>query len=723
MVKYIAFIFFFLLLLKQQYAHTWLDSLKADTELHDTPKLEEIVLKGKSFLRTDQDSALFYFSEAILFADQSKDKSKAKKALRASAFRFKGVTHRQLGNTDQALVFYEKALQDYKSIHSSAGMALIYRNIGNVHFYQSDYPLAIKYYDNALQNFEKAGDKNGMASIYNNLGSIYENQAKYDRAIKKYLEALKIFEALDNKQYQSVAYTNIGVIHYRQGDFEKGISYLEKSLRLKEETNDKRGSGIVLMNLSSFYIGLAEQQGSHEDQQKYYQKAVDLLKKSLQIRKDLEDVYGISLCYNSLGEIYSRAGDYTTALNYLRKSLQISQSIGNKRGEVFSLHNMSKMLYEQSRYRESIIKGETALEIAEEIESVLDQKQVLFYLVKNHNALNQGNMANEYFNRYETVSSAYFDESKAQSVIEIKTRYQTEKKQQEIELLNQAKALNEIKLQNARKERVYFAIISFSFLALSVMLYYLYAGRKKTNALLATKNDELNKLISTKDKFISILAHDLKNPFAAFVSISSSLHLDYDKISDTDKKKFLGKINKSAHQLNSYLKNLLDWAVVQKNTTDVEMQILELHEVVEEVKDSLSGFAEELGLKVENKVPENTKVFANKSYLVAILNNLISNALKFSDKEKPIQVGVRFLNGHTEVNILDYGVGIAPGDIPKLFRIDVNTKSIYAPKGKGSGMGLILCKELVERLNGKIEAESEPGKGSKFIFTLPSVEA
>ena len=697
----------------------WLDSLFAVKNLHDTTIIMGINDRGRMFMRTSPDSAIYYFQEAVSFANKSKSRERELINQKASALRFIGIAHRQLGNNEAALEYYMKALEHFLEIDATAGIAVSHRNIGNLYFFQSDYPKAIEHYEKAISFFKHIDDMNGLASIYNNLGNIYENQGNYKSALENYYEALRIFETLNNKQYISVCLTNIGVIHYRQRNFQLALENLERSLSIKKEIDDKKGSSTILMNISSVYMGLWEQEALQEQKQTLTNKAIASLEGSIVIKKEINDVHGLTLCYNSMGEIYSKIGMLQKAMEYFDMSLSLSKSINNKRGLVFVYRNLAELLLKQGKYSESIENALKGLALAQEIESLSDQKSILFHLVKAYTATGECQKLTQYFNAYEAISDSLFSQTRAKALIEIETRYQTEKKEHEIELLSQENRLKEITISSARRQRNLYILIAFSLLALSSTLYLMFVNRKRMGKLLEEKNKELLELNITKDKFISILAHDLKNPFSSFTNIASALHDDFDQIDTNDQKHLVEQLHKSAIQVNTLLKNMLEWASIKNKSSTVELSRLNLKEIADEVAGSLTSFAHNLGLEIIVKVPDDIHVSANRTFTSSLLNNLLTNALKFSPEETKVTLSARIEDGNAIVVVEDKGIGIAEDDIEKLFRLEVDTRTIGKSEGKGTGLGLILCKELIERMNGRIWVESELGNGSKFFFSLP----
>ena len=286
-------------------------------------------------------------------------------------------------------------------------------------------------------------------------------------------------------------------------------------------------------------------------------------------------------------------------------------------------------------------------------------------------------------------------------------------------MLRKEKEISDIKIKNSQKEKLFFTVSAFALIAVSFSLFILYNNKKRTGKILQEKNEQLNKLNYTKDKFISILAHDLKNPFAGFVRITDALKNNYNNIDNSKKIRYIETINNSAKNLNYLLNNMLRWAVIQNDKADINLSEINIYEIFAETKNILSDFAQQNNTEILSQIPEDTIVLADKSFILIMLNNLITNAIKFSDKNKPIFVSVKKNNKSVQISVKDNGIGIAQKDIKKLFSLDESPKKIGTHKNKGTGMGLILCKEITEKMNGKIWVESELGKGSEFIFTLP----
>lgn len=241
------------------------------------------------------------------------------------------------------------------------------------------------------------------------------------------------------------------------------------------------------------------------------------------------------------------------------------------------------------------------------------------------------------------------------------------------------------------------------------------------NQLLLKSQKLLKETNKTKDKFFNIIAHDLKGPFTSFLAITDILSNDPDSLTEDKKGHFLNSLNQSAIYLENLLENLLQWARTQSGTLEVNLRCVHLEDMVKQNLKLLQMSAQSNHIQLINNLERDMTVLADPNLLNTVLRNLLNNAVKFSEQGGQVRVsGKKVEHGFVEVSIEDRGIGIAPEDIQKLFRIDMSTKTIGESTKKGTGFGLILCKEFIEKQGGAIQVESELHKGSIFKFTLPS---
>jgi signal transduction histidine kinase len=319
------------------------------------------------------------------------------------------------------------------------------------------------------------------------------------------------------------------------------------------------------------------------------------------------------------------------------------------------------------------------------------------------------------------MDSVYIEENK-QQIAEMMVRYETESKERENELLRQQSEIQALQISRQRNIRNSFVILALVLLLLAVTLYSRYRIKRRTSILLEEKNRQLALLNASRDKFYRIIAHDLKNPFSTLMQVSEKLQDQFHNLDNEQKLRIISLIKQSTVYTHELLANLLQWSVLQTGEMKLEPGVTDLSVITHEAMDLLGLHADKKEIRLISEIPEGTEVYADRNMVATVMRNLISNAIKYSDRPGQVRVFCEVQDGIIQVMIKDEGIGISPDDIEKLFRIDVNTSTIGRSKEKGTGLGLILSKEFIEKNGGRIWVESEPSRGSLFIFTLPKPE-
>jgi two-component system, sensor histidine kinase and response regulator len=247
-------------------------------------------------------------------------------------------------------------------------------------------------------------------------------------------------------------------------------------------------------------------------------------------------------------------------------------------------------------------------------------------------------------------------------------------------------------------------------------------ARVGTHVKLHRQSIELKNLNITKDKFFSIIAHDLRGPMGGFMGLTDILTEQLRLMSMDDIQRYLESMRKASNNLFRLLENLLHWARLQQGAIPFNPQIVQLLPIINESLDMMNESATAKGIEMLCQIPENMKVFADDIVLQTILRNHISNAVKFTPKGGKVKIAARNSDdGFVEVSIQDTGIGMNKTMIESLFRLDVNTGRPGTDGEPSTGLGLLLCKEFIEKHGGHIRVESEEGKGSVFTFTIPNV--
>ena len=243
--------------------------------------------------------------------------------------------------------------------------------------------------------------------------------------------------------------------------------------------------------------------------------------------------------------------------------------------------------------------------------------------------------------------------------------------------------------------------------------------RRKAEQLINSKNQELEKLNAEKDKFLSIIAHDLKSPFNSIIGFSEVL-IEQVQSDDLESiQEYAEIIRNSSERAMNLLSNLIQWSQSQTGRINFNPKYFEIGDIINEIVLLFSEIAAQKSITIIDKSTVKLPVYADKAMISTVLRNLISNAVKFSSPGGRIYISAELIHNEVKISVRDTGVGMTQSVIEKIFRIDTKYSTPGTQNETGTGLGLILCKEFVEKHKGKIYVESEPCNGSIFYFTIP----
>ncbi|HAN17527.1 MAG: hypothetical protein A2X13_02925 [Bacteroidetes bacterium GWC2_33_15] len=729
-------------------------------QIKNVPENEQInIYNNLSKLYWDYslDSSLFYANEALNLSHIIKDK----KGLSDSYNRI-GNVYFYKDKYEKAIEFYQKSIAIRKEINDKAGVAIIYKNIAEIYTRQADYKTANELYQKAIEISKEIEDKVNIASynrsvganyllmddykkalvhylislkivkelnnqediarLYNTIGNIYKSITSYDIALKYFVDALEIFKKSNNSAGISAMYNNIGIIYLNVRDYNKALEYFQESLDIEINLKDETRQSAAYNNIGTVY-----------DELKNKSKALEYYNKSLELVKKYNNEEGISTAHNNIGLIYLDLGEFEKAFQYISKSLEINIKRNSNYDIANNYNNLAKLYMRQKKYTEAKKDLVKSIELSKQINAKDLLVEAYDFLHVIYSEQNNYQKALEYYKLYSEMNDSIFSKESSNRIAETKIKYETENLESENELL---KKNNELHLSELRRQKIiknYWIAFSVLILALAMVIFSRFSLKKKTNILLESKNNQLkdanNKLLrseknlkelnATKDKFFSIIAHDLKNPFQALLGFSETLYNHHSELNKDEIKEYSKIIYESSQNLFNLLGNLLQWSKSQLGNIKYVPEKLSLPDVLDETTSLLLIAAEKKNIKIFNTIPDNFIVYADKHIVSTVLRNLISNAIKFTNPNGEIKISCQKRNNEAIVSVSDNGKGIDADDIDKLYKIDHSYSTKGTANEQGTGLGLILCKELIQQNNGKIWCESTPGKGSKFSFTLP----
>ncbi|MBA4056016.1 MAG: hypothetical protein C0490_14975 [Marivirga sp.] len=407
-------------------------------------------------------------------------------------------------------------------------------------------------------------------------------------------------------------------------------------------------------------------------------------------------------------------------------ALEIRQARKDKRGVAESFNNIGALYYYQKNYQRAIANLQLGLDAGQDSQYHHQIGRSYEYLSECYEAMGDFKKALEYNDLFLAINDFIINEKSEQQLLETQDRYMIGKREAQIEKLETDRVLREEEISKQKIIKNFlFVVVALCLFIVGLVIYFLLKQKRSNkkleiaNALVNAQNLELQDLNATKDKFFSIISHDLKGPLNSLTSFSSLLINHTDSLSKEEIKMFALDFDKSLKNLFSLLENLLEWSRSQTGNIEFTPESFDLSLLLEENKDLLKAQAENKRITLGYENGSHQMVNAHKNSVNTVVRNLISNAIKFTPQEGMITLELTKMGTDVVVSVTDTGVGMPPEVMHKLFRIDSKHSTKGTANEKGTGLGLILCKEFVEKNGGRIWVKSKEGQGSAFYFSLP----
>lgn len=630
-----------------------------------------------------------------------------------------------------------------------------------------------------IETITKKPDGTISSENYFSIGNVYENKKNDLSTAEKYYE-IAIAVAMEEQNPNQAKYEGwLGYLLLKKGDTEKAMGYLLKAREDAEtkqlknilprtylllafglkETNDLTNASHYLQKSIDASLKIADSSMIHTALhelgniyilKKDFNNAIIYHKKALAIREKKSDKSDLIYSYHDIAIDYENIDSLETSRVYFLKSEQLAEKTEN----TWLLFRIASSIFDVLERMGKKNEAEIYLKKMENLAKILDIKTAYYTLNNSYYYYysNLGDYKNAlyYFKTAIAYHDSIFNEDIQKNIVELEKKYESAKTDKVL-VENQ----DQIKQQNM--------IIMFVLSGAAIIVFFLvlvliqYRQKKAANILLASQNQEINKqkeellvqsenlqliynqlleqrneieiqreklfeLNATKDKFFSIMAHDLKNPFNSLLGMSELLTQGTYIFTPEKVQKYAQSMHLSAKQAYDLLENLLEWSRLQTGKLTPVFTSATPSLLISEVKLLLDPAAQAKSIHLMSDVMDDDAIVVDLQMTRTVLRNLVTNALKFTFPEGTILIECKKHDKEMIFIVSDTGTGIEPEHIDKLFRIDSKLSKSGTAEEKGTGLGLILCKEFVEIQRGRIWVESKTGKGSKFSFSIPVSE-
>ncbi|WP_299115152.1 ATP-binding protein [uncultured Winogradskyella sp.] len=618
------------------------------------------------------------YTKALLFIDQTSELSKTlnyQKGLAETDY-IKALIFNNQNDQNNAVANFESARSYFVAIKDTLGIAKVNNNLGVIEIQRGNYKKGLQNSLSAISIFEEKDLKDDLSKAYNNLAEAYYNTNKLDKALQYNKKALSVREELDDLEGMKYSLKNLGLLYALKDDHRRSIDNYERMLTLLDPQEDKDIRGEIMPSLGRSYLAIDDND-----------KAADYLREGLRYSRSQNDDLGILKSLNAFGELNTKNRNLKLAENQLLEALKIARRLDNDEELLYNL-KLNRDLDSRRGFYEDAFNWQNQYY---ELKDKLDKEKLAAIPVPDNST----------------------EEAQIETPPLIESN-NTEEPEKEV-------------ISSEKKQDillVYGLIAGLVFITALLIFSYLKGSKDsktaktlaKSNKELSLKNLQLEEVNQVKDKLFSIVSHDLKDSISsikAFLDLLKDGGISKDEFND-----LIPELSENANNASSLLFNLLNWSKSQMQNLQPKPELFNIQEVFQ-IKMSL------IEKKVNDKgiilIDESRRefVYADRSMLEIVIQNLITNAVKFTGKGDVITVSNQDYNGKVLICVEDTGIGISEENQKKLFNAKKNFTTIGTENEKGTGLGLTICKDLVELNNGRIWVESTPNIGSKFFIELP----
>lgn len=645
----------------------------------------------------------------------------------AHAYSNLGISHKNIKSYKKSIKHHQKAINNYLAANYVKGVASSYINLGLTYQNMGELDSAIIMNQKAL-NMKNKLTAREVAYIHNNLGTIYSSKEDFIRSRENLMKALNYFRQINSSYYMAAAYANIGEVLLRQQKLDQAKSYLDSALAYTDSTDAIEYKTAVYKSLASLY-----------EKQNKYDKALEALKTysaledSIKRKEHYHRVEQMEAEYQMLQNSKEKSN---LAEEFEIQKLRLQKAerkryfiwIGVSLLVVFTLLFAYKYYFDRRRKLTLIRKNQ---EYQKALQNLKDSRRrneaillaipdILFIFDRNGRYLD--------IKTHDDTRLALPREQLLDSTIadvlpeEHATLFQ---KKINLAIDNRSIEIFEYDLDIPEIGKLSFEARLVGMDNSSVLCIVRDITSERKNILeLESSREALRDANISKDKFFSIIAHDLKNPFNALIGFSSLLNEDFQEFSDEERMEYIKQIYQASESLFSLLENLLEWTKAKTGKLEFSPEIVDINAVIDQNLKILTPEARQKNIEIvfEDSGKEECYVSADKNMLTSIIRNLTANAIKFTHPGGRIVISIKEASAMVTCSVADNGVGISEEDLNKLFKIDSNVRKAGTENEQGTGLGLLLCKEFIEKNGGKISVSSQLSKGSTFSFTVPRTQ-
>ena len=696
------------------------------TILYTTPKMRfftcfpvKVIFFFLSLLQT---SALFAVDLTVIADDA--DEILSQKVLKLVALSKDTLDH----DHQQALNYALQAAELVTDLGDSILHAHVYYVLGASFTKKGDFGVAISNFRKSAEIYRSREENQKYAEAMNHIGVIYDHLGDFDEALRHYLASLNALDE-NNPTGLVFAHNNIALIHMAEKSYNQAKRSLVRSIEIAQQHDLENKLTYPYHNLGDLYA-----------EQMQMDSALHFYQLSYNIDLAEDDLEGVGINLKSMGEVYAKLEMYDIASEYLQKALGIHQKREDDVNLSTTYNSLSELLYNTNQLEGALESANKALSYAEPLQLKVQIRDAAALISKIYKQKGSFQQALFYTEMHHAYRDSIFNEAKIKELALLRLK-QSETEKALLKSDNQLKKLQMDDQQVLIEKQTYLVIfISFGLILSIVILVSMNnvnRERKLAYQQLATQKEEIEKILEKlknfnqeveaqkkslensnkiKDKLISIISHDFRSPLNSLEGILDLL--SGGQISPDEMKIIARDLRLKVNVTTSMLDNLLNWAKNQMQGIKPNPKPFDVSNFVQDTTSLVALQAENKGVKVRVDMSNSATVYADFEMTQLVLRNLLSNAIKFTSKGDQVVVSAEAGNESLTLTVRDTGIGMPKNQLESIFT-ETSGSTLGTSYEKGTGLGLKLCKDFVEKNGGVISVESQEGIGSRFFFSIP----
>ncbi|WP_179213348.1 ATP-binding protein [Ekhidna lutea] len=570
--------------------------------------------------------------------------------------------------------------------------------------YSSSPEDVLNYANELLKLAETAENLEYKLKAYTNIGIAHRLMGDLDEALEYQFKCAK--EAIGKEEFipfMAEVYSEISTCYTQNGDSENALLYGAKTIQLLRGTSRKQELALTLLNFGYDYYLV----GEYDSAMAYYNEAEPIL-------EEIDMQVGLAYIIGNRALVYWKKGNAEKAKKDIMLAIEMLKPIGDTYGMADYYNQLSNILIEENAYNQAIEYALKSYDFATSEELKEQARDASKSLYLSYTAIGEFEKALNFQTQYHSLKDSIQNLETTQRLANLRTEFEVGRKQVEVDRLIEQKKSNQIIM-------IVGGILLVLFICLIIIIYSFLKTKNRLNRKLEEQKNSLQLLNSTKDKFFSIISHDLRGPvntLSGLVTVSKIYMNEGTKEQTMD---MIDKMEHSIGRLTKLLDNLLTWALQQRGHFPHMPEPLSIRFLLDDMTDMFQEMSQSKNIKLDYDLKGDFQLYVDRNTASTILRNLINNAIKFTPNDGHVQIIAEA--DHDKkigvIKVIDNGVGMSEEKLQHLFKLNENNSTKGTSGETGLGLGLQLVYDFVKLNKGKVEVESEESKGTKFIITLP----